>query len=117
MSNKEFLKKLYFLQDLDLLIQQVEDPQYTEKTGLQVSPDKVEELKRKRKEIAQELRKANPMMYQRYEMLRRKYGRGITRVVNRMCTNCFAALPASIIPTDEKIITCPNCSIILIWLE
>ncbi len=117
MSKREYLRKLYLLQDLDLLIQQVKDPEYEAKTGLKVDEERIKDLESKRNELAHELLKADPVTYQKYEMLKRRYGRGITRVVNHMCTNCFAALPASVIPRDDEIITCPNCGIILIWLE
>ncbi|NPB04414.1 MAG: hypothetical protein GXO39_08395 [Thermotogae bacterium] len=117
MSKREYLLRLYLLQDLDLLLQQVKDPAYTEKTGLTISEERIKELEDKRNSLALELRKADPITYQRYEFLKRRYGRGITRVVDRMCTNCFAALPASVMRTNDEVITCPNCGIILIWLD
>ncbi|NPA80709.1 MAG: hypothetical protein GXO29_06650 [Thermotogae bacterium] len=117
MSSREYLHKLYLLQDLDLLLQQVEDPEYTAKTGLEINEERIELIKQRRDELARELQKADPITYEMYEKLKKRYGRGITRVVDDMCTNCFVALPSSMMKTEDRIETCPNCGIILIWLD
>jgi predicted nucleic acid-binding Zn-ribbon protein len=115
---KRFLEELYLLQDLDLLIDQIIDPAYLQTFGFKVSEEKVEALKQKREEVAGKLRKVNPRWLQAYERLRKKYKRGIARVVDGICTNCFVHLPASMNPYEvDTLPTCPSCGIILIWMD
>ena len=115
---KEFLEDLYLLQDLDLLLEQVTDPRYTETLDFKVSDDKIDMLKQKRDEISSKLRKINPRWYQVYERLRKRYKRGIARVIDGICTNCFVQLPASMTGQDDRTLqTCPSCGIILIWID
>ncbi len=117
-SIREFLEDLYLLQDLDLLIDQVTDPHYLETFGFQVSEEKVEMLKQRRKELAEKLRKSNPRWFQTYERLRKRYKRGIARVIDGICTNCFVQLPASMTGQEsDNLQTCPSCGIILIWMD
>ncbi len=115
---RKFLEELYLLQDLDLLIDQINDPEYLRTFGFNVPQEKVLALKQKREEIADKLRRINPRWLQAYERLRKKYRRGIARVVDGICTNCFVQLPASMNPYEiDTLQTCPSCGIILIWID
>lgn len=115
---KAFLEDLYLLQDLDLLLDQVKDPQYLDTFGFTVSDDKIKTLEDKRNDLAKKLRTINPRWYQIYERLRKRYKRGIARVIDNICTNCFVQLPASMTGQNpDELQTCPSCGIILIWID
>jgi hypothetical protein len=50
-----------------------------------------------------------------YERARRRYGRAVVAVRERVCQGCFITLPTSAVPSHESLSVCESCGRILFW--
>jgi predicted nucleic acid-binding Zn-ribbon protein len=115
---KDKLDALFRLQDLDIMIQELQDPPTKgteEKMGFPV--DHLEKLQLARTRLAERI----PAMDLRlYERISRHFAHAIVPVENRICLGCFMALPTSAVSlrTDPgHVRLCENCGRILYWLD
>ena len=107
------LEALIILHDLDVLLQEMESPNYKE-LGFKVS-NRLMELEKARKEITGRIPED---ILKRYEKLRKKYRRGLAPVIGGVCLNCFVHLPIAFVSQpgkNEELQTCPNCGIFIYW--
>lgn len=114
----ERLDRLFRLQDLDIMIQEAQDPELRrseEEMGFR--HDALEKLQSARSRLADTI---SPRDLRLYERISKKLHHGIVPVEDRTCLGCYMALPTSAVPlkTDpEQLLTCENCGRILYWLE
>ncbi len=100
------------LQELDTMIEEKEQEEHL---GFQIKSSK--ELDKARKKIVE---KIPPILYRKYERLRKKYKNAVVPVVSGVCQGCYIALPISTVSQKNKnkdIHTCPNCGRILYWTD
>ncbi len=108
------LEALIALNDLDVMILELQHPEYQE-IGFQVK-EHLLELEKARQEI---IKKIPDDVRRKYEKLKKKYKRGIAPVITGVCMNCFAHLPTAMVSEpdkNEKLATCPNCGIFIYWV-
>jgi predicted nucleic acid-binding Zn-ribbon protein len=115
---KDKLDSLFRLQDLDIMIRELQDPQLKgteEKMGISVGH--LEKLRLARTRLADRI----PVLDLRlYERISRHFTHAIVPVENRICLGCFMALPTSAVSlrTDPgHVRLCENCGRILYWLD
>ena len=76
-------------------------------------------LKERRKNIIQEIN--DHRFLKQYELLRKDKGGDVIMLVNSsICPGCYLDLPSDVVyhlKKDQSMVTCPNCSRILIWRE
>jgi len=109
------LECLILLHDVDTLIEDVTSPGYREQVGLETVEKHLEELKKRRDEVAGRL---PPEVLRQYERLRKRYKRGIAPVIGGTCMNCFSELPIAMVTRPEKnhqVEKCPSCGIFIYW--
>lgn len=102
---------LVALQDLDLMLKEtLERQDQFEKMGFDMSG--VEELRKARTELVQQLDSTN---LQHYERMAKRYGRAVSPVTGEMCLGCFARIPTSYRSTlyEGKVRMCQSCGRIL----
>lgn len=58
-----------------------------------------------------------PRLLAIYERVRRRYGRGLATVRDRVCTGCYVTLPTSASPRegDASLRPCESCGRLLYW--
>ncbi len=102
---------LIAINDLDAQLNILENPYYKE-LGFEVDEKKIEKLKEVKKK---EMDKLPPNIRDEYEMLSKRYGKGVAPLIEGTCLNCFAVLPTSLLTVEgkTKLIRCPNCSVFL----
>jgi len=108
------LEALIALNDLDVMIQELQSPDYRE-IGFDVE-DQIFKLEKARTEI---IKKIPEEVLKKYEKLKKKYKRGIAPVIGGVCMNCFSLLPIAMTSEadrNEKLSTCPNCGIFIYWV-
>lgn len=109
MSQQEQI--LVALQDLDLMLKEATESQaQLEKLGFDVSG--VEELRKARAHLTQQLEHAN---LTHYERMVQRYGRAISPVTGDMCLGCFSKTPTVYRSSlyEGKVRMCQNCGRIL----
>jgi predicted nucleic acid-binding Zn-ribbon protein len=102
---------LVALQDLDHMIRDAEDA----KTAAQLQEmgftlDGLEELKKARAELAQQVK---PQLLNRYQRVSKSYARSVVPVVGDLCTGCFTKVPTSFRYEKNVVMTCESCGRIL----
>ena len=50
-----------------------------------------------------------------YERARRRYGRGVVAVRDRVCQGCFMTLPTCAAASRDSLTVCESCGRILFW--
>ena len=50
-----------------------------------------------------------------YEQARRRYGRGVVAVRDRVCQGCFSTLPTCAVASRDSPAVCESCGRILFW--
>ena len=80
---------------------------------------KTTSLKNKRKEIVEKIEDLR--FLKQYESLRKeKGGNVILKIDDTICPGCYLDLPSDVVyhlKRDQSMVSCPNCSRILIWRE
>jgi len=111
----KILESLITLNDLDLMIEEIKNPNYRD-LGFEIDvKQKLDALERARDEIRS---KIPENILRKYDILKKRYGRGVSPIIGGVCMNCFVKLPISVVsqPHDNnKIETCPNCGIFIYW--
>jgi predicted nucleic acid-binding Zn-ribbon protein len=104
------------LQDLELMIQEAEDPASKEREEALGFPlDGMAKLQKVRLTLIKQI---PPADLRAYERVRRKYRWAVVPVVNRICGGCFQTLPTSAtrgVLEGVTLPTCENCGRILCW--
>jgi predicted nucleic acid-binding Zn-ribbon protein len=107
---------LALLQDLELMIQEVQDPASKEKEeALGFSVDGLAKLEKERQKLLKRIPPADLRFYQR---IRHKYPKAVVRVAGRICLGCWQTLPTSAtrgVSEDGPLPTCENCGRVLYW--
>ncbi|MEN3044212.1 MAG: hypothetical protein ABDH37_03210 [Candidatus Hydrothermales bacterium] len=104
------INTLIAINDLDSQLSILENPYYKE-LGFELNEKKIEKLREIREK---EIEKLPPEIRDEYEMLLRRYGKGVAPLIEGTCLNCFAILPTSLLTLEGKnLIRCPNCSVFL----
>lgn len=113
----EELRKLVQLQDLDLMIREMSDPERArELQTLGFAMTGIEKLRNARTHLAQSIDRRYLTLYER---LAQRHGRAVVPVEERTCLGCFQALPGSFfseISADQPVKVCENCGRILYLL-
>ncbi len=102
---------LIAINDMDAEIRLYENPYYKE-LGFEIDEKKIERLRKVRE---REIKKLPADIRDEYEMLSKRYGKGVAPLVEGTCLNCFSVLPTAMVSGEmkEAILRCPNCSIFL----
>lgn len=112
------LDALFRLQDLDLMIRELRDPETRgaeEKLGFRLG--QMEMLLQTRARLAERIPLPDLRLYER---ISRRFTHAIVPVEERTCLGCYMALPTSAVSlrTDpDHLRICENCGRILYWLE
>jgi predicted nucleic acid-binding Zn-ribbon protein len=115
---KDKLDALFRLQDLDIMIRELQDPEMKsteEKIGFRLPA--LEKLLAARARLAEMIPPADLRLYER---ISRRHSHAIVPVEDRICLGCQMTLPTSAVSlrTDpDHIRTCESCGRILYWLE
>ncbi len=113
----ERVQRLAQLQDLELMIREVEDPDSKEREeALGFSVNGLAQLRKAHDRLLKIISKQDLRVYQR---VRRRYDRAVVPVMNRICLGCFQELPTSRTPEvadGDPLPTCESCGRILYWL-
>ena len=84
---------LVALQDLDHMIKEAEDGSHSAKMQEMGFPQGgLAELKKAREELTEHVK---PQLLNRYQRVSQNYERTVVRVVNQLCSGCFAKVPTS----------------------
>jgi len=107
------LAELIQLQDIDVLLREVRDPEmalHEERLGFPV--DNVETLERARRKLAARI---DERLLQTYERMSRRFTRVVVPVEGKVCLGCFMGLPTANRrnPEPRTIENCENCGRIL----
>jgi uncharacterized protein len=112
------LDHLFRLQDLDIMIREVQDPEMKsseERMGFRHPA--LEKLLAARARLAE---KVPPQDLRLYERISRRHTHAIVPVADRICLGCHMSLPTSAVSLSanpDRILTCESCGRILYWLE
>jgi len=111
----DFLADLVELQDIDVLLREVKDPEIAlqeERLGFQL--ENVETLERARRRLAS---KIDVKLLQTYERMSRRFSRVVVPVEGSICAGCRMSLPTSAMRNRDadvlNIENCENCGRIL----
>jgi len=107
------LEALITLNDLDVMIQETQNPSYRE-IGFKIE-ERLEELVKAREEI---IKKIPREILNRYEKIKKRYGRGVAPVIGDVCLNCFIHLPVAFVSQSKRnkeVETCMNCGVYIYW--
>jgi predicted nucleic acid-binding Zn-ribbon protein len=109
------LEALVELQDIDVLLREVKDPEMSsqeERLGFQV--ENVETLERTRRRVAAQI---DGKLLQTYERMSRRFARVVVPVEGMICAGCRMSLPTSALRGRNgaalDIENCENCGRIL----
>jgi predicted nucleic acid-binding Zn-ribbon protein len=109
------LEALVELQDIDVLLREVKDPEMAlleQRLGFQL--DHVETLERTRRKVASTI---DGKLLQTYERMSRRFARVVVPVEGMICAGCRMSLPTSAIRSRNNasldIENCENCGRIL----
>jgi hypothetical protein len=101
------------MHDLDLLLEEARFGGARQRaSGLGLDFPGLPALERARAQL--ELR-LDPRWVRAYERARRRYGRAVVAVRERVCQGCFITLPTSAVPSHESLSVCESCGRILFW--
>jgi predicted nucleic acid-binding Zn-ribbon protein len=115
---KDKLDTLFRLQDLDMMIREVQDPELRSKEeamGFTVST--LDKLMTARARL---LERIDPQDLRLYERIVRRHAHAIVPVADRTCLGCHMALPTSAASrrmSADALRVCESCGRILYWLE
>jgi predicted nucleic acid-binding Zn-ribbon protein len=115
---KDKLDALFRLQDLDIMIREIQDPEkrsHEERMGFSVG--RLEKLHSTRVRLAERIPQPDLRLYER---IARRFTHAIVPVEERTCLGCYMALPTSAVSlrtAPDQIRTCENCGRILYWLD
>jgi hypothetical protein len=103
------------LHDVDLLIEEALAARAAprlRRLGLDLGDPQVLEQRRTRLATT-----VDPRLLAVYERARRRYGRGLATVRDRVCTGCFVTLPTSASPREggSSLRPCESCGRLLYW--
>lgn len=115
MTDRDHAQLLVALQDLEVMLQEAEDPEERRKLeALGFPVTGIEELRKAQDKLEAQVR---PAMLNRYRRLRSRVGRAIVPVVDGNCTGCFTNIPSSFTSSvhAHKVINCENCGRMLYW--
>jgi len=109
------LADLVQLQDIDVLLREVKDPEMaSQEEKLGFSLDNVETLEKARRRLASRI---DGKLLQTYERMSRRFTRVVVPVEGTRCAGCRMSLPTSAIrarnPLSVDIENCENCGRIL----
>lgn len=107
------LARLVQLHDLDLLLEQVDDPAAVarlERLGFALTGTAA--LRRQRQRLMASLDRRWQTLYER---ARQRYGRAVVGVKARVCQGCFITLPTSAQPAPGAAMMCESCGRVLAW--
>ena len=79
--------------------------------------DHSHELLEARKDV---VKKLDPQLLKRYELLMGKYGRAVAHVVHGVCFGCYMLLPTAEAYKQDKndrVSNCSNCGRFLYWID
>ena len=109
-------QRLALLQDLELMMQEAEDPARKEKEEAMGFPlEGMAKLEKERQKLLKHIPVAD---LRTYERIRGKFPRAVVRVAGRICLGCFQTLPTSAtrgVSEDGPLPLCENCGRILYW--
>jgi predicted nucleic acid-binding Zn-ribbon protein len=101
------------LHDLDLLLEEAQAGGARERArrgGLPVGA--LERIEHEREQFA---RRLDRRWSHAYERARRRYGRAVVPVRERVCQGCYITLPTSATAHPEILSVCESCGRILFW--
>jgi hypothetical protein len=101
------------LHDLDLLIEEARSGGSRERTlslGFRLAG--LEAVERTRARLHTRL---DGRWVHAYERARRRYGRGVVAVRDRVCQGCFITLPTRAAASRDSLTVCESCGRILFW--
>jgi predicted nucleic acid-binding Zn-ribbon protein len=109
------LADLVQLQDIDVLLREVKDPEIaSQEEKLGFSFDHVETLEKARRRLASRI---DGKLLQTYERMSRRFTRVVVPVEGTICAGCRMSLPTSAMrarnPLSVDIENCENCGRIL----
>lgn len=110
------LTQVVHLSDLDLLLREVRDPDSRarlRKLGFDLGG--LPRLEAARARLAAGMERRWIVLYER---ARRRYGRAVAAVRDRVCQGCFVTLPTSAAPrpgSGDSFGLCESCGRILFW--
>ena len=117
-SLRDKLDHLFRLQDLDIMIRELQDPETKgaeEKLGFKVAG--LDKLLSARARVAERI---DPQDLRLYERISRRFTHAIVPVEDRTCLGCYMALPTSAVSLKadpDHIRLCENCGRLLYWLD
>jgi predicted nucleic acid-binding Zn-ribbon protein len=103
----EQLEALVHLQDIDLMLREVRDPEianHEERLGFAIG--NVDHLERARKKVA---RRIDERLLQTYERMSRRFVRVVVPVERSVCQGCRMSLPTSSASRNSSLIDIENC--------
>jgi len=110
------VQRLAQLQDLELMLEAAEGPDRQQKEeDLGFSVEGVAQLQKAHDRLLKQIPKQD---YRTYQRVRRRYGRAVVPVHNRICLGCFQTLPTFLtrsVSEDGPLPSCENCGRILYW--
>ena len=114
----DVLDALVELQDIDVLLREVRDPEIaSQEERMGFSLEHVESLERARRKVASQIDGIDGKLLQTYERMSRRFSRVVVPVEGTVCAGCRMSLPtaagrrqASQVATIEN---CENCGRIL----
>jgi len=112
----ERVLRLAYLQDLELMIAEAEDPDGKRREeALGFSVENLAQLQRARERLLKQIPKEDQRAYMR---IRGRHERAVVPVSSRICLGCFQALPTRMHGGGDEggpLPTCENCGRILYW--
>ena len=115
---KDKLDALFRLQDLDIMIRELQDPErrgHEERLGFPLS--QLEKLQQTRARLAERIPAQDLRLYER---ISRRFTHAIVPVEDRTCLGCYMALPTSAVSlrtAPDQVRVCENCGRLLYWLD
>lgn len=114
MTDTDLMEALVQLQDIDVLLREVKDPEMSsEEERLGFHLDNVETLEKSRRRVASQI---DEKLLQTYERMSRRFARVVVPVQGTMCAGCRMSLPTASSRTGFASATiehCENCGRIL----
>lgn len=103
----EQLEALVQLQDIDLMLREVRDPELAQgEKSLGFVIENVDHLERSRRKIA---RRIDERLLQTYERMSRRFVRVVVPVERSVCQGCRMSLPTSTASRNTSVLAIENC--------
>lgn len=111
----DLLDTLVELQDIDVLLREVKDPEMaSQEERMGFSLEHVESLEKARRKVAAQI---DGKVLQTYERMSRRFARVVVPVEGMVCAGCRMSLPTAAIrrhiPSPLSVENCENCGRIL----